>query len=136
MGVQLKAFPRSKLEGFYKTTECTLSRGALELEASVWQMEQDETKYDTKKKKIQMTGVSPSDWPWFERFDQMFGSTPRLIAFSMQLITECIICIHILKFKLLRWMMMWHMALKNILIHHNKLVFLVMEMKKRFMFHL
>jgi hypothetical protein len=34
MGVQLKAFLGSKLEGFYKIVECTLSRGALELEAS------------------------------------------------------------------------------------------------------
>jgi len=31
---------------------------------------------------------------------------PRLMAFPMQLIKEYIIYIHILKFKLLRWMMM------------------------------
>jgi hypothetical protein len=26
-------------------------------------------KYETKKKKIQVTGASPSNWPWFEKFD-------------------------------------------------------------------
>jgi hypothetical protein len=34
MGVQLKAFLGNKLEGFYRIVECTLSRGAMELETS------------------------------------------------------------------------------------------------------
>jgi hypothetical protein len=35
-----------------------------------------------KKKKTQVIGASPSDWPWFERFDQMFiemfGGTAKI----------------------------------------------------------
>ncbi len=62
---------------------------------------------------------------------------PKLMAFPIQLISECIIYIHIMRFKLLKWMtMMWHKALKNTSIHRNKLLFLIMEMKRRFMLHL
>jgi hypothetical protein len=25
-----------------------------------------------------VTGASPSDWPWFEKFDQMFGGTTKI----------------------------------------------------------
>jgi hypothetical protein len=61
---------------------------------------------------------------------------PRLMALPMQLIRECILYIHILRFIFLRWtMMIWHIALKSITIHHSKLLFLVMEMK-RFMLYL
>jgi hypothetical protein len=61
----------------------------------------------------------------------------RLMAFPMQLIRECRIYIDFFRFKLLRWMMMmWHKALKTTLIHHNKLLFLVTEMKRRLMLHL
>jgi hypothetical protein len=39
-------------------------------------------KYETEKKKTQVIGASPSDWPWFERFDQMFiemfGGTAKI----------------------------------------------------------
>ncbi len=35
-------------------------------------------KYETKKKKIQVTGASPSNWPWFEKFDQMFGGRSKI----------------------------------------------------------
>ncbi len=35
-------------------------------------------KYETEKKKTQVIGASPSDWPWFERFDQMFGGTTEI----------------------------------------------------------
>ncbi len=42
LGVQLEAFQGSKLERFYKVVECTFSRNAWELEASMWQVEQDE----------------------------------------------------------------------------------------------
>jgi len=75
-------------------------------------------KYEIEKKKMQMTGASLFDWPWFERFDQMvhrflighglrdltkcLEAQPRLMAFLMQLIRECKIYIHILRFKLLR----------------------------------
>jgi hypothetical protein len=34
MGVQSKAFSKSKLEGFYRTIECTFSGSASKLEAS------------------------------------------------------------------------------------------------------
>jgi hypothetical protein len=35
-------------------------------------------KYETEKKKTQVIGASPSNWPWFERFDQMFGSITKI----------------------------------------------------------
>ncbi len=35
-------------------------------------------KYETKKKKIQVTRASPYDLPWFERFDHMFGSIAKI----------------------------------------------------------
>jgi hypothetical protein len=35
-------------------------------------------KYETEKKKIQLIGASPFDWPWFESFDQMFGGTTKI----------------------------------------------------------
>jgi hypothetical protein len=35
-------------------------------------------KYETEKKKTQVTSASPSNWPWFERFDQMFGSIAKI----------------------------------------------------------
>jgi hypothetical protein len=35
LGVQLKAFSRSKLKGFYKIVECTFFGSASKLEASV-----------------------------------------------------------------------------------------------------
>jgi len=35
-------------------------------------------KYEIEKKKMQMTGASLFDWPWFERFDQMFGGTTKI----------------------------------------------------------
>ncbi len=35
-------------------------------------------KYETKKKKIQVTSASPFNWPWFERFDQMFGGIAKI----------------------------------------------------------
>jgi hypothetical protein len=38
-----------------------------------WSKMKDETE-----KKIQVIGASPSDWPWSERFDQMFGSTTKI----------------------------------------------------------
>ncbi len=41
-------------------------------------MEQDENKHETKKKKTQVTNASPSNWPWFEIFDQMFGGTTKI----------------------------------------------------------
>jgi hypothetical protein len=41
-GVQSEAFLRSKLERFYRTSECTFYGSALQLEASTWQVEQDE----------------------------------------------------------------------------------------------
>jgi hypothetical protein len=35
-------------------------------------------KDEIEKKKIQAIAASPSDWPWFEIFDQMFGSTTKI----------------------------------------------------------
>jgi hypothetical protein len=35
-------------------------------------------KYEIEKKKIEVTSASPSDWPWFEIFEQMFGSTTKI----------------------------------------------------------
>jgi hypothetical protein len=35
-------------------------------------------KYEIKKKKTQVTSASPFDWPWFERFDQMFGGIAKI----------------------------------------------------------
>jgi hypothetical protein len=35
-------------------------------------------KYETEKKKTQVTSASPSNCPWFERFDQMFGSIAKI----------------------------------------------------------
>ncbi len=35
-------------------------------------------KYETKKKKIQVISASLFDWPWFERFDEMFGNTTKI----------------------------------------------------------
>jgi hypothetical protein len=42
LGVQLEAFLGSKLEGFYRLVECTFFESASKLEASVWQVEQDD----------------------------------------------------------------------------------------------
>jgi len=39
-------------------------------------------KYETKKKKIQLTGASLFNWPWFERFDQMFGGIAKINGIS------------------------------------------------------
>jgi hypothetical protein len=35
-------------------------------------------KDETEKKKIQAIAASPFDWPWFEIFDQIFGSTTKI----------------------------------------------------------
>jgi hypothetical protein len=35
-------------------------------------------KYETKKKKTEVIGASPFYWPWFERFDRMFGSIAKI----------------------------------------------------------
>jgi len=35
-------------------------------------------KYETKKKKTQVISASLSDWPWFERFNQMFRSIAKI----------------------------------------------------------
>jgi hypothetical protein len=35
-------------------------------------------KYETKQKKTQVIGAALSDWPWFEKFDQMFGGTTNI----------------------------------------------------------
>jgi hypothetical protein len=35
-------------------------------------------KYEIKKKKTQVISASPFDWPWFETFDQMFGSIAKI----------------------------------------------------------
>jgi hypothetical protein len=39
-------------------------------------------KYEMKKKKNQVTSASPFDWPWFERFDQMFGGIAKINGIS------------------------------------------------------
>jgi hypothetical protein len=60
-------------------------------------------KYETKKKKTYVTSASPFDWPWFERFDQMFKRTTKINGiFNAIDQIMCIIYIHIMKFKLLR----------------------------------
>jgi hypothetical protein len=35
-------------------------------------------KYETKKKKTQVISASFFGWPWFERFDQMFGGIAKI----------------------------------------------------------
>jgi hypothetical protein len=55
----LETFLGIKLEGFYRAVEFTSFESASELEASVWQVEQDENKHETKKKKSQVTNASP-----------------------------------------------------------------------------
>jgi hypothetical protein len=60
-------------------------------------------KYKIEKKKTLVTSASPFYWPWFERFDQMFGGTTNINGI-LNAIDQgmCIIYIHIVRFKLLR----------------------------------
>jgi hypothetical protein len=44
----------------------------------VREMEQTNDKYETEKKKIQVTRASLYDSPWFERFNHMFGSIAKI----------------------------------------------------------
>jgi hypothetical protein len=39
-------------------------------------------KYEIKKKKTQVTSASPFDWPWFEKFHQMFGGIAKINGIS------------------------------------------------------
>jgi hypothetical protein len=54
------------------------------------------------KKKTHVTGASPFDWPWFERFYQMFGGIAKINGIPNAIDQGFQIYIHILKFKLLR----------------------------------
>lgn len=70
LGVQLKAFSRSKLEGFYKATKMHIFWECIEVGSkcvTMWSKLKD--KYEIEKKKTQTTGAFPSNWPWFEIFD-------------------------------------------------------------------
>jgi hypothetical protein len=60
-------------------------------------------RYETEKKKTQVISASPFNWPWFERFDQMFGGTTKINGIFNAIDQRvCIIYIHIMRFKLLR----------------------------------
>jgi hypothetical protein len=56
----------------------TFLGSASELEASAWQVEQDEGYLWDQEEETQVTGASPSDWPWFEKFVQMFGGPAKI----------------------------------------------------------
>jgi hypothetical protein len=58
-------------------------------------------KYEIKKKKIQVNGASPSNWQWFERFDQIFIGTSKINGIP-NAIDHRVHNLHILKFKLMR----------------------------------
>jgi hypothetical protein len=80
-GVQSEAFLRSKLERLYIATKCTFSgvHWSWKQMHDKWRKMKD--KYEIKKKKTQVTNASPFDWPWFERFDQMFGNIDKINGF-------------------------------------------------------
>ncbi len=75
LGVQLK----SKLESCYREQ---LNAHFLGVDGS-WKQVRDKwskmkDKYETERKKTQVIGASLSNWPWFERFDQMFESIAKI----------------------------------------------------------
>ncbi len=37
--------------------------------------------YNVEKKKINIIGVLPSDWPWYERFDCLFIVTAKMLGY-------------------------------------------------------
>ncbi len=51
----------------------------MELEASSRQVKQIEEDLQNKKeKKIEITGAPPSNWPWFDRFDNIYFCTDKI----------------------------------------------------------
>ncbi len=39
-------------------------------------------KYNVEKKKTNIIGVIPLDWPWYERFDCLFVGTTKIVGIS------------------------------------------------------
>ncbi len=59
-------------------------------------------KYATKKKKTQVISAFLFYWSWFDEIDEMLGGTTKINGIAKQLIRECILYIHILRFIPLR----------------------------------